>query len=195
MYERAIASGDPHQAAQAAKDYGNALATLGDLASARVAYERAIDTRDRALAPQAAHNLGMTYLIEIRRHAPTTAARRVAYLIRQQPRLLRAREAFRRALVSEEPEVVSHATLGLGVSFMMGGRNLQARETFETVVASPESRASAVAYVLLGAMLKRRGDSAAAERALSQAVAVGKRRMDPSDYANFQSTVAKIEQR
>ena len=161
----------------------------GDLAGARAAYTRAIETRRPAVAPGAGYNLGLLLLEmddpdgarRVWQHviddgdpdkAPK-AAFNLARLLGDEGDVERSCETYELAVASGHAEVAPQAAVNLGQMRYLRGDVDGATEAFEFAIASGHPNEMPRAAQNLGALLAARGDSEGAARMYELAIRSG----------------------
>jgi len=166
-------------AAVAALNLGLLLARQGDVAGARAADQRAIDSRNADVAPKAAFNLGL--LLEQQgdlagaqaawqqaidsRHpsAAPPAAFRLALLLEELRDLDGASAAYRQATDSDHPEAAPAAAVRLGALLENQGDLEGARAAYQRAIDSGHHTHAPQAAVNLGGLLEGQGQVASAK--------------------------------
>jgi tetratricopeptide (TPR) repeat protein len=149
----AVAAENSEVAPYASRNLGVLLKEQGDLAGAKVAYQRAIDSGHPDEAPMAAFNLGV--------------------LLKEQGDLAGAKVAYQRAIDSGHPDQASKAALGLGVLLEEQDNVEGAKAAFQRAIAGGDADIASIALLKLGLLLIQQDDVKGAKAAFQQAIARG----------------------
>jgi tetratricopeptide (TPR) repeat protein len=184
-----LAAGQTDQAPQAAYNLGLLLDGQGDVAGARTAYQRAIDSGHPDEAPPAAYRLGVmlekrgdvagartAYQQAIDTGHPgeaPPAAFQLGSLLAEQGDVAGARTAYQQVVDSGHPGYAPEAAFKLGVLLAGEGDVAGARTAYQRAVDSGDLDYAPMAAVNLGLLLAGQGDVAGARTAYQQAIDSG----------------------
>ena len=156
----AVAAEKSEWAPKAAFNLGVLLAEQGDLAGAKAAYQRAIDSGHAEWAPKAAVNLG--------------------WLLEKQGDLAGAKIAYQRAIDSGHPKWAPHAAVNLGWLLEKQGDLAGAKAAWQRAIDSGQRAIDSglpewtpMAAFNLGLLLAEQGDLAGAKIAYQRAIDSG----------------------